>query len=101
MVGISDLLEVIFDCKTKEEADKKCRELIKRLEKKPAFIGDADLMTSTAVNMQSPSIQKLMDAQIAVVESQETRLNIKPPVVARIVGGEVNTGNGTRGPRKF
>lgn len=35
---------------------------------------------------------------IAALERQEQPI---PPVAQRIVGGEVNTGNGTKGPRKF
>lgn len=35
------------------------------------------------------------------VEAQAMQAAPPPPVSARIVGGEVSTGNGTKGPRKF
>lgn len=62
-------------------------------------IGEVELSLSKptirpAINVQAPSMQRILDTQDApVIPSM--------PINQRIVGGEVNTGNGTKGPRKF
>lgn len=53
--------------------------------------------------IQAPSTQKILDEMAqhpqAVIETQAPVL---PPVSRkRVVGGEVETGNGTKGPRKW
>lgn len=92
---ISFALELLLDCETIEEVHKKCRKYIKYLESRESELHKPQIMMVPTA--QAPSTQRLLEqhglAQVAA-----------PPIVppaARIVGGEIPTGNGTRGPRKF
>ncbi len=107
---ISFALEILLDCETIEKAHKACRKYIKALEaKESAFPFNAATsrnagfpgMVSPIIgpSAQAPSTQRLLEAHAPTI-------NIIPqapaiPATQRIVGGEVNTGNGTKGPRKF
>jgi anti-sigma factor RsiW len=61
--------------------------------------------------LQSPSTQKLLEAQEAAVNAASAAGILPPailapqkpivPVAARIVGGQVNNGDGTTGKRKW
>lgn len=103
---ISFALEILLDCETIEKAHKACRKYIKALEgeqhKKPFnnAIG-AFNPTGQAIGgpMQAPSTQRLLEAQATTIGM----VPMTPAISAaqRIVGGEVNTGNGTRGPKKW
>ncbi len=92
---ISFALDILLNCDTIEKAHKKCRKYIKILEAMgnntpirmqaptPAFVQSP---------AQAPSTQRLLDAHAPTPAI---------PPAARIVGGEVNTGGGTTGPRKW
>lgn len=101
---ISFALELLLDCETIEEVHKKCRKYIKYLESKESGLHRPQIMMvpnnpgpAIGQMLQAPSTQRLLEqhglAQVAA-----------PPIVppaARTIGGEIPTGNGTRGPRKF
>lgn len=63
----------------------------------------------STVPVQAASTQALLDAQNAQVDAVAAQLPpsmVLPsgnpvPTARRIIGGEVATGNGTKGPRKF
>lgn len=58
----------------------------------------APMLQRQGIIAQAPSTQKLIDAASAGIAEAA------PVVMAaskRIIGGEVSTGNGTKGPRKF
>jgi len=50
---------------------------------------------------QSQSTLAALARQTGIALEQPQPVMVAPIVQKRIVGGEVNTGNGTRGPRKF
>ncbi len=91
MTEIQFLLDIILDTKTITEVRRKCKERICEVESK--------LIPSQAIRAQPITNQ---GAQYA---STQAPLNTVPlpivPASQRIVGGEVDTGNGTKGPRKF
>lgn len=94
MTPISFALEIILDCTTIEEAHKRARKYIKELEKgQPRAI---TALPNMAVQAQAPSTQRLMEAQL-----QTAAPAIIPPAAQRIVGGEINNGDGTKGKRKW
>lgn len=104
MTPISFALEILLDCETIEEAHKKCRKYIKLLEGQPKLGRGANspniaMHPGAPVNLQqAPSTQRLFEQHGApIVLPPQAAI----PVAQRIVGGEVNTGNGTKGPRKF
>lgn len=101
---ISFLVELVLDCDLPDEAKKRCRKYIKEL---TDSTNDSSVYTSKkpvkTTIMQAPSTQRLMqqhdlDGHGTVPMNPTPAL---PPPTARIVGGEIQTGNGTRGPRKF
>lgn len=105
MTPISFALEILLDCETIEEAHKKCRKYIKTLEsgQSPTKHAFAHL-TQQVTSRQAPSTQALLAKQEAAIQAAEAAGIVAPPPAVlppRIVGGEVQTGNGTRGPRKF
>ena len=99
MTPISFALEILLDCETIEQAHKACRKYIKRLESEqvalPMPAARAAVIPTGPV--QAPSTQRLMEAHGAITAPA------LPPVPAsvRIVGGEVQTGANTRGPKKW
>ena len=92
MTPISFALEIILDCTTIEEAHKRARKYIKELEKGQA----SPRVSIQRTTEQAPSTQRLLEAQL-----QTSAPLVAPPTAQRIVGGEVSTGNGTKGPRKW
>lgn len=99
MTPISFALEIILDCETIEEAHKKCRKYIKTLEG-----AQSTPRVTIAASRQAPSTQALLAKQEAAIQAAEAAGIVAPPPAVlppRILGGEVTTGNGTRGPRKF
>lgn len=53
--------------------------------------------------LQAPSTQKILDRDGPPILTPIVVAPAAPPILAtqRIIGGEVNTGGGSRGPRKF
>ncbi len=94
MTPISFALEILLDCETIEKAHKACRKYIKLLESDATaqFTPAPRDIYGKPIATQAPSTQRLMEQHSAAPA-------IAAP--ARIVGGEVQTGDGTRGPRKF
>lgn len=87
MSELSFLLMLLLDHKLSREVKALLKERIKEIESKPQAMSSQRTMAMT----QSPST-------LANIEASA----LPPPIVPkRIVGGEVDTGNGTRGPRKF
>ncbi len=74
-------------------------------------LGEVEGQLAKGMNYNRPAVfipgpQAQAPSTIAAMERQMAEPLPMPPVVPplvtqRIVGGEVNTGNGTRGPRKF
>lgn len=99
---ISFALNILLDCDTIEKAHKACRKYIKDLEREPKtqqhHITSYRNDVMTAAPQQAPSTQKLLE-QHGLAQSAAPLT--AAPVINRVVGGEVSTGNGTRGPRKF
>lgn len=104
---ISFALEILLDCDTIEQAHKLCRKYIKELEKGmthpritmvPSGLEAAFQAQKPSSIVQAPSTQRLLEQH---AQAQPTSAPIAAPIATRIVGGEVQTGNGTRGPRKF
>lgn len=54
---------------------------------------------------QAPSTQRILDEMASDPIGTATTVGVTPALppirTQRIIGGEVNTGNGTKGPRKF
>jgi hypothetical protein len=96
MTPISFALEILLDCETIEDAHKKCRKYIKLLEggKVPQARPTAPMPAHIAA--QAPSTQRILNEMAA--EGAMVLPPIQPP---KIIGGEVNNGDGTRGKRKW
>lgn len=71
---------------------------------------NGSLITRPLLHAQAPSTQRLLDAQEAAIAQATASGTILLPLAMapkplsaakRIVGGEVATGNGTRGPKKW
>lgn len=108
MTEIRFLLDLVLTHKLPPAAKKACLERIGEVE--------ASLLTAprptaqpnpvTNPTAQAPSTLAAM-AKHGLIPSNGQDLStltpapILPPATNRIVGGEVSTGNGTRGPRKF
>jgi hypothetical protein len=91
---ISFALEILLDCETIEKAHKACRKYIRELER-----GQLNSPIRTNLHItpttQAPSTQRLL-------EQQGIAQPAAPPIApARIVGGEINNGDGTKGKRKW
>lgn len=103
------LLDLVLEHKLSADVKKLCLERISEVE---ANLGPKALVMHGS--MQGPSPNKSA-AQLKFESEQAAGLIIPPteqrpgppavrpqlPTPARIMGGEVNTGGGTRGPRKF
>jgi hypothetical protein len=102
MTEIRFLLDLVLSHKLPPAAKKACLERIGEVEanlgQKPAYVQNI-----TPPLAQAPSTLAAMQrhGMLPVEPAPPTAAPILPPATARIVGGEVNTGNGTRGPRKF
>lgn len=103
---ISFALEIVLDCETIEEARKLARKYIKDLERAPKTNQPNIVNTPRVIHgaLQSPSTQRILDEM--AVEAANLPAPVLPtvpriPTAARIVGGEVNTGNGIKGPKKW
>jgi hypothetical protein len=94
---ISFILDLILDYELPADAQKACRKYVRELEKQ--MVSKPPVVAPIVKNsLQAPSTQKLLDEMAA----QTGAPIINPiPVAQRIVGGEVNTGGGTKGPRKW
>jgi len=93
---ISFILDLILDYELPPDAQKACRKYVRELEKSITPVPTVRPIRPVGIQ-QAPSTQRLM-------EQQETNPIVGPPVVTaanRIVGGEVNTGHGSKGPRKW
>lgn len=92
MTEIQFLINLLLEHKLPESVKQKFIARIGEVESqmsKPVM--NARLITPMA---QAPSTQRILDDMSEGI--------IPPPqATKRIVGGEVNTGNGTKGPRKF
>lgn len=113
---ISFILDLILDYELPADAQKRCRKYVRELEanlspKTAATNIQPKLAASPLHALQSPSTQRLLEqhGQITTVPNGShaggnyagiIQSPILPPA-ARIVGGEVNTGAGTKGPRKW
>lgn len=100
---ISFILDLILDYELPPDAQKRCRKYIRELESSLSPSGKTTTVVPNRIihgAQQQPSTQKLLDEMAA-----QTGAPVIPiaaaPIVNRIVGGEVNTGNGTRGPKKW
>lgn len=87
---ISFALEILLDCDTIEKAHKLSRKYIKALEGAQPTI--RNFHTAPAIQ-QAPSTQRLLE--------QQTIAPVAAPIMNRVVGGEVNNGDGTKGKRKW
>lgn len=90
MTEIQFLISIMLEHKLPEPVKQK---FITRIGEVEALLSRPGLVPKTIV--QAPSTQRLLE-QEAIVQHAS-----KASVASRIVGGEVNTGNGTKGPRKF
>ena len=93
------LLDLVLNYKLPAEAKKLCLERIGEVEASLALPQRPLIPLIRNPIEQAPSTQRLMDMQGTAPVTPMTAPVINP--AQRIVGGEVNTGNGTRGPRKF
>lgn len=108
---ISFLLDLILDEELPPSAQKRCRKYIRELEsnlsKSQSYMpGPATADAFKPIRHgapQAPSTQKILDAMAAETGAAMVAAPLPPkiPAIQRIIGGEVNTGNGTKGPRKF
>lgn len=91
---ISFILDLILDYELPADAQKRCRKYIRELE---GSLGQKAIThPGRPINLdQAPSTQRLLEAQAAAP------LPLIPPMINRVVGGEISTGPGTKGPRKF
>lgn len=94
---ISFALDILLDCDTIEKAHKMARRYIKVLEAcgSPPAMRNAP---TAAVHAQAPSTQRLLN-QHAMTQSPAAP--IAPPLLNRVVGAEINNGDGTKGKRKW
>jgi hypothetical protein len=98
MTPISFALEILLDCETIEKAHKACRKYIKKLESGQATNhlssnSSVASIRSAAIPqgpVQAPSTQALLAAHGPL-----------PPVPPRIIGGDVDNGDGTKSKRKW
>ncbi len=99
---ISFALDILLDCDTIEKAHKLARRYIKVLEacgSPPVARGTHHLpgmvnpIIGPSAIQQAPSTQRLLDAQAPTVQMA--------PLGPKIIGGEVNNGDGTKGKRKW
>lgn len=84
---ISFCLDLILDCKTIEEAHKRCRKYIRELESQ----GLPKVSKTIHGAQQAPSTTKLLEDAPPVGVGQ--MLNVKPV--------QIDTGNGIKGVRKW
>lgn len=114
MTEIRFLLDLVLNHKLPQEAKKICLERIGEVEASLTKPASSPHMVSPMVIQhgapQSPSTQRLLNIHANNPGPvNPTLAPILPamspapviPVSARIVGGEVNTGSGIKGPRKF
>jgi hypothetical protein len=116
------LLDLVLEHKLPAEAKRLCLERIGEVEASLASRPSQSIMPihRPAPQEQAPSTQRLLETQLSRMASPTPESiaanalnNVQSPTIQmaaltpaipahqRIVGGEVNTGNGTRGPRKF
>ena len=101
---ISFILDLILDHDLPEKAQKACRKYVREYEKGSEPIHrngySRQVLNTSNAAQQAPSTQRLLDQHASIPASAIIPTPVVP-VAARIVGGEVNTGGGTKGPRKF
>jgi len=93
---ISFILDLILDYELPADAQKACRKYVRELEKNMSV---APRITSFTPPLR-PTIEQ-SPSTLALMAKHELTAPITAPIQARIVGGEVSTGNGTRGPKKW
>lgn len=99
---ISFILDLLLDEKEQlpPAMQKRCKRYIKELEQgvEPPKI----YLPRDGRTMQAPSTQRILDEMALETGAALPQAVIpKIPTAQRIQGGEVNTGNGTKGPRKW
>lgn len=97
MSELSFLLILLLDHKLPKPVKDLIKDRIKEIEAKPQQARSVSIPVLGTIGAQAPStIANLEREQVA--QAPQAPL---PPITNRIVGGEVDTGRGTRGPRKF
>jgi len=83
------------------------QKLITRIGEVEALLQRPGYMTAVTPRLittaQAPSTQRILDEDAGVLNTQTIAASMQAPVIAtqRIKGGEIQTGNGTKGPRKW
>jgi len=99
---ISFAIDILLDCDTIEKAHKLCRKYIKDLERAPQSQTTQVQPRVIHGAPQQPSTAKLMADMEAQTGAPITSVAPVPLSAAgRIVGGQVNTPGGSKGPRKW
>lgn len=102
MTELSFLLELLLEHELKKETQTLIRNRIKEIEtlavNKPIVVPAGAVIAPPQVQ-QAPSTLANLAREAA--EAPAIQIPPPPPASRRIVGGEVVTGQGTRGPRKF
>lgn len=102
---ISFLLDLILDEELSSKVQKLCRKRVRELElgigqKSTPIIPQRPSIPG--IPLQAPSAQKKLNEMAAEGIAFPGVSNAPQiPTTQRIVGGEVNTGGGTKGPRKW
>lgn len=88
-------LQWLIQILTKQKLSSAMKDLfIERIgEVETNLVPKAHMSASSSITAQAPSTQRLLD------EPKHSPISVPP--AQRIIGGEVSTGNGTKGPRKF
>lgn len=91
MTEIQFLLDLVLNCKPNATIRKKCLERIGEVESKLKPTNQPPILTRAPAHMLPPQALPLPNAAPTVL----------PMASQRIIGGEVSTGEGLKGPRKF
>jgi hypothetical protein len=98
---ISFLLQLILDEDLSPKVQKLCRKRIKEIEISMGAQRPTLPPTRPQALDQAPSTLKAMERHAMLPPPATLEAPNQIPPAARIIGGEVNTGAGTKGPRKF
>lgn len=96
MSELSFLIELLLNHKLPKAVKTLVADRIKEIEG-----GPKRAPVSHAPGLPAHLIGQAPSTMAALAEAPPVAVMQAPPVSKRIVGGEVDTGNGTRGPRKF
>lgn len=97
MSELSFLLILLLDHKLSKPVKDLIKDRIKEIETKPQ-VKSIQIPILGTIGGQAPSTLANLEREHAQPQPAAPPL---PPITNRIVGGEVDTGRGTRGPRKF